>query len=111
MSNGRVLRLNAPSLSPTASSFAFKLIYNSGVPFPVIMWVWSALACLVFLNCFLNWPAEAFYTPEEFRYVIKHVGRHNLRFPGPSLRDRGDLYNELGCHRIKAHVLHATLCL
>ncbi|XP_023648969.1 large neutral amino acids transporter small subunit 3 [Paramormyrops kingsleyae] len=63
-----IMSLMIGSYASSAVTFpAVKLIYNAGVSFRVIMWVWSALACLVFLNCFLNWPVEAFYTPEEFR--------------------------------------------
>ncbi|XP_040140264.2 large neutral amino acids transporter small subunit 3 isoform X3 [Ictidomys tridecemlineatus] len=45
-----------------------KLIYDAGVPFVVIMFTWSVLACLIFLNCALNWPMEAFPAPEEGAY-------------------------------------------
>ncbi|KAH0513361.1 Large neutral amino acids transporter small subunit 3 [Microtus ochrogaster] len=42
----------------------------------VIMFTWSGLACLIFLNCALNWPAEAFPAPEEVDYTkkIKLIG-------------------------------------
>lgn len=46
-----------------------QLIYDAGVPFVVIMFTWSALACLIFLNCALNWPSESFPAPEEGRYM------------------------------------------
>nr|XP_040140261.1 large neutral amino acids transporter small subunit 3 isoform X1 [Ictidomys tridecemlineatus] len=48
-----------------------KLIYDAGVPFVVIMFTWSVLACLIFLNCALNWPMEAFPAPEEGAYKKK----------------------------------------
>ncbi|KAB1272629.1 Large neutral amino acids transporter small subunit 3 [Camelus dromedarius] len=44
------------------------LIYDAGVSFMVIMFTWSGLACLIFLNCALNWPGEAFPSPEEVNY-------------------------------------------
>lgn len=46
-----------------------QLIYDAGVPFVVIMFSWSGLACLIFLNCALNWPSESFPAPEEVDYV------------------------------------------
>lgn len=46
-----------------------QLIYDAGVSFMVIMFTWSGLACLIFLNCALNWPAEAFPAPEEVDYT------------------------------------------
>ena len=45
-----------------------QLIYDAGVSFQVIMWVWTGLAGLVFINCFLNWPVEGFPTPDEVAY-------------------------------------------
>ncbi|XP_057585122.1 large neutral amino acids transporter small subunit 3 [Hippopotamus amphibius kiboko] len=48
-----------------------KLIYDAGVSFMVIMFTWSGLACLIFLNCALNWPSEAFPSPEEVNYKEK----------------------------------------
>lgn len=46
-----------------------QLIYDAGVSFMVIMFTWSGLACLIFLNCALNWPSEAFPAPEESSYT------------------------------------------
>ena len=46
-----------------------QLIYDAGVSFVVIMFTWSGLACLIFLNCALNWPSEAFPAPEEVNYT------------------------------------------
>ncbi|XP_032497231.1 large neutral amino acids transporter small subunit 3 isoform X1 [Phocoena sinus] len=48
-----------------------KLIYDAGVSFMVIMFTWSSLACLIFLNCAFNWPSEAFPSPEEVNYKEK----------------------------------------
>ncbi|XP_055783042.1 solute carrier family 43 member 1a [Salvelinus fontinalis] len=48
-----------------------RLIYDAGVSFRVIMWVWSGLAGFVFLNCFFNWPVEALPTPDEVDYIKK----------------------------------------
>lgn len=60
-----VLRVTNP-LPPCVSSS--QLIYDAGVSFQVIMWMWAGLASLVFLNCFINWPAEGFPTPDEVDY-------------------------------------------
>ncbi|XP_055280120.1 large neutral amino acids transporter small subunit 3 isoform X3 [Moschus berezovskii] len=48
-----------------------KLIYDAGVSFMAIMFAWSGLACLIFLNCAFNWPREAFPSPEEVNYKEK----------------------------------------
>ncbi|KAL4640620.1 large neutral amino acids transporter small subunit 3-like isoform X1 [Arapaima gigas] len=67
-----VLSLMIGSYASSAVTFlGVKLIYDTGVSFRVIMWVWSGLACLVFLNCFLNWPLESFPAPEEVDYTKK----------------------------------------
>uniref|UniRef100_A0A8C1YGZ4 Solute carrier family 43 member 1a n=1 Tax=Cyprinus carpio TaxID=7962 RepID=A0A8C1YGZ4_CYPCA len=55
-----VMSLMIGSYASSAVTFpGVKLIYDAGVSFNVIMWMWAGLATLVFLNCFLNWPAEA----------------------------------------------------
>ncbi|XP_060741223.1 solute carrier family 43 member 1a [Tachysurus vachellii] len=67
-----VMSLMIGSYASSAVTFpGVKLIYNAGVPFTVIMWVWSALAVLIFVNCLLNWPAESFPTPEEMEEMKK----------------------------------------
>ncbi|KAI4893776.1 hypothetical protein NFI96_033981 [Prochilodus magdalenae] len=67
-----VLSLMIGSYASSAVTFpGVKLIYDAGVTFTVIMWVWAGLAVLVFLNCFLNWPVESFPTPEEMEEMQK----------------------------------------
>uniref|UniRef100_A0A8C4F2S7 Solute carrier family 43 member 1b n=1 Tax=Dicentrarchus labrax TaxID=13489 RepID=A0A8C4F2S7_DICLA len=67
-----ILSLMIGSYASSAVTFpGVKLIYDLGVSFRVIMWVWSGMACMVFLNCFLNWPAESFPAPEDIRYTKK----------------------------------------
>ncbi|XP_031170093.1 solute carrier family 43 member 1b isoform X2 [Sander lucioperca] len=67
-----ILSLMIGSYASSAVTFlGVKLIYDLGVSFCIIMWVWSGLACMVFINCFLNWPAESFPAPEDIRYTKK----------------------------------------
>ncbi|KAG9333267.1 hypothetical protein JZ751_012921 [Albula glossodonta] len=67
-----ILSIMIGSYASSAVTFpGVKLIYDAGVSFRVIMWVWTGLACLVFLNCFLNWPTESFPDPEEMSYTKK----------------------------------------
>ncbi|CAL1602652.1 unnamed protein product [Knipowitschia caucasica] len=72
-----VLSLMIGSYASSAVTFpGVKLIYDAGVSFTVIMWTWSGLAALVFVNCFINWPRESFPGPEDPLYtkaVIKDV--------------------------------------
>uniref|UniRef100_A0A671RCX7 Large neutral amino acids transporter small subunit 3-like n=1 Tax=Sinocyclocheilus anshuiensis TaxID=1608454 RepID=A0A671RCX7_9TELE len=68
-----VLSLMIGSYASSAVTFpGVKLIYDAGVSFTVIMWMWAGLAALVFLNCFLNWPAEGFATQEEIEMKKMH---------------------------------------
>uniref|UniRef100_K7FEP0 Solute carrier family 43 member 1 n=1 Tax=Pelodiscus sinensis TaxID=13735 RepID=K7FEP0_PELSI len=58
------------SYASSAVTFpAVKLIYDAGVSFIAIMLTWSGLACLIFLNCLVNWPKESFPAPEETNYT------------------------------------------
>ncbi|XP_030042151.1 large neutral amino acids transporter small subunit 3 [Microcaecilia unicolor] len=60
------------SYASSAVTFpAVKLIYDAGVSFVAIMLAWSGLACLIFLNCLINWPKESFPAPEEANYIKK----------------------------------------
>ncbi|XP_023272474.1 large neutral amino acids transporter small subunit 3 [Seriola lalandi dorsalis] len=64
-----VMSLMIGSYASSAVTFpGVKLIYDAGVSFQVIMWAWAGLAGSVCLNCFLNWPAEGFPTPDEVDY-------------------------------------------
>ncbi|XP_072239641.1 solute carrier family 43 member 1b isoform X2 [Leuresthes tenuis] len=67
-----ILSLMIGSYASSAVTFpGAKLIYDLGVSFRVIMWVWTGMACMVFLNCFLNWPGDFFPVPEDIRYTKK----------------------------------------
>uniref|UniRef100_A0A8D0HKL2 Solute carrier family 43 member 1 n=1 Tax=Sphenodon punctatus TaxID=8508 RepID=A0A8D0HKL2_SPHPU len=60
------------SYASSAVTFpGIKLIYDTGVSFITIMLTWSGLACLIFLNCLVNWPKESFPAPEEASYTKK----------------------------------------
>ncbi|KAM6952275.1 solute carrier family 43 member 1a [Lycodopsis pacificus] len=64
-----IMSLMIGSYASSAVTFlGVKLIYDAGVSFRVIMWMWAGLAGFVFLNCFLNWPTEGFPTPDEVDY-------------------------------------------
>ncbi|KAM8732549.1 solute carrier family 43 member 1a isoform 1-T2 [Acanthopagrus schlegelii] len=64
-----VMSLMIGSYASSAVTFpGVKLIYDAGVSFQVIMWMWAGLAGFVFFNCFLNWPPEGFPTPDEVDY-------------------------------------------
>ncbi|XP_056106253.1 solute carrier family 43 member 1a [Rhinichthys klamathensis goyatoka] len=74
-----VLSLMIGSYASSAVTFpGVKLIYDAGVSFTVIMWTWAGLAGLVWLNCFLNWPAEGFATPEEIMEKMHSAENHKL---------------------------------
>ncbi|XP_051514651.1 large neutral amino acids transporter small subunit 3-like isoform X2 [Myxocyprinus asiaticus] len=73
-----VLSLMIGSYASSAVTFpGVKLIYDAGVSFTVIMWMWAGLAGLVFLNCLLNWPAEGFATPEEIEMEKKRSSENH----------------------------------
>ncbi|XP_014328295.1 large neutral amino acids transporter small subunit 3 [Xiphophorus maculatus] len=64
-----IMSLMIGSYASSAVTFpGVKLIYDAGLQFHVIMWIWSGLAGLVFINCFWNWPSEGFPTPDEVDY-------------------------------------------
>uniref|UniRef100_A0A1A8IPK0 Solute carrier family 43, member 1a n=2 Tax=Nothobranchius kuhntae TaxID=321403 RepID=A0A1A8IPK0_NOTKU len=64
-----IMSLMIGSYASSAVTFlGVKLIYDAGVSFRVIMWMWAGLALSVFLNCFFNWPKDGFPTPHEVDY-------------------------------------------
>ncbi|KAF7667598.1 hypothetical protein LDENG_00053430 [Lucifuga dentata] len=66
-----IMSLMIGSYASSAITFpGVKLIYDAGLSFRVIMWMWAGLAAFVFCNCFLNWPAEGFPTPDEVDYSM-----------------------------------------
>ncbi|XP_060780824.1 solute carrier family 43 member 1b [Neoarius graeffei] len=67
-----ILSLMIGSYASSAVTFpGVKLIYDLGVSFQLIFLVWAGFACLIFLNCLLNWPMEPFPAPEEISYTKK----------------------------------------
>ncbi|XP_017283709.1 solute carrier family 43 member 1a [Kryptolebias marmoratus] len=71
-----VMSLMIGSYASSAVTFpAVKLIYDAGVSFSAIMWVWTGLAGFVFFNCFLNWPSAGFPSPDEVDYSKILVAR------------------------------------
>ncbi|XP_054890755.1 solute carrier family 43 member 1a isoform X2 [Poeciliopsis prolifica] len=64
-----IMSLMIGSYASSAVTFpGVKLIYDAGLRFHVIMWMWAGLAGFVFINCFCNWPSEGFPTPDEVDY-------------------------------------------
>uniref|UniRef100_A0AAY5KKA7 Solute carrier family 43 member 1a n=1 Tax=Esox lucius TaxID=8010 RepID=A0AAY5KKA7_ESOLU len=69
-----VMSLMIGSYASSAVTFpGVKLIYDAGVSFRVIMWVWAGVASLVFLNCFVNWPAETFPSVDQVDYSSRRT--------------------------------------
>ncbi|KAJ8262501.1 hypothetical protein GJAV_G00167160 [Gymnothorax javanicus] len=67
-----IMSLMIGSYASSAVTFpGVKLIFDAGVSFSVIMWTWTGMAFLVFLNCFFNWPPVSFPTSDEVNYEDK----------------------------------------
>ncbi|XP_066535217.1 solute carrier family 43 member 1b [Hoplias malabaricus] len=78
-----ILSLMIGSYASSAVTFpGVKVIYDAGVSFDVIFWVWAGLAGLVFINCFVNWPVEPFPAPEEINY------NKNVELSGAAREDK-----------------------
>ncbi|XP_039976218.1 solute carrier family 43 member 1a [Xiphias gladius] len=92
-----VMSLMIGSYASSAVTFpGVKLIYDAGVSFQVIMWVWAGLAGSVFFNCFFNWPVEGFPTPDEVDYskilTLKELPSSDQKAVGERLGQKnGDL--------------------
>ncbi|XP_030643971.1 solute carrier family 43 member 1b [Chanos chanos] len=95
-----VLSLMFGSYASSAVTFpAVRLIYDFGVPFKLIMWAWMGFACLIFVNCFFNWPGESFPAPESVIYT-KKVKTTGLVMDDKSTGDR-----------FYTHVITETKCI
>lgn len=92
-----IMSLMIGSYASSAVTFpGVKLIYDAGVSFQAIMWSWAGLAGFVFVNCFLNWPAEGFPTPDEVDYskilTLQEVPASDLKGVGERLSQKnGDI--------------------
>ncbi|XP_074504856.1 solute carrier family 43 member 1a [Sebastes fasciatus] len=92
-----IMSLMIGSYASSAVTFpGVKLIYDAGVSFQAIMWSWAGLAGFVFANCFLNWPAEGFPTPDEVDYskilTLQEVPASELKGVGERLSQKnGDI--------------------
>uniref|UniRef100_A0A4W6CYF6 Solute carrier family 43 member 1a n=1 Tax=Lates calcarifer TaxID=8187 RepID=A0A4W6CYF6_LATCA len=92
-----VMSLMIGSYASSAVTFpGVKLIYDAGVSFQVIMWVWGGLAASVFFNCFFNWPREGFPTPDEVDYskilTLKELPSSDQKIVGERLSQKnGDV--------------------
>ncbi|XP_061581479.1 solute carrier family 43 member 1a [Cololabis saira] len=84
-----IMSLMIGSYASSAVTFpGVKLIYDAGLSFRAIMWIWTGLAGFVFFNCFLNWPSEGFPTPDEVDYskILTQEGpSHNQKAGGEKL--------------------------
>ncbi|KAM4585706.1 solute carrier family 43 member 1a [Fundulus diaphanus] len=96
-----IMSLMIGSYASSAVTFpGVKLIYDAGMKFDMIMWIWAGLAGLVFLNCVLNWPADGFPTPDEVDYSKLLT---NQAAPSSEQKAVGERLNQNN-----GHVRHST---
>uniref|UniRef100_A0AAY3ZZ22 Uncharacterized protein n=1 Tax=Denticeps clupeoides TaxID=299321 RepID=A0AAY3ZZ22_9TELE len=97
-----ILALMIGSYASSAVTFpGVKLIHDLGVSFKVIFWGWAGFACLVFVNCFVNWPLQSFPAPEEMSYSLyKYI----------YLNYRGKVWDCATCCIIEPYFRFAILC-
>lgn len=94
-----IMSLMIGSYASSAVTFpGLKLIYDAGVSFQVIMWVWSGVAGLVFLNCLVNWPVEGFPTPGEVDYSKQMALDDSASGDGKVVGERLNQKNGDACH-------------
>ncbi|KAM9375850.1 solute carrier family 43 member 1a [Pholidichthys leucotaenia] len=97
-----VMSLMIGSYASSAVTFpGVKLIYDAGVSFQTIMWVWAGLAGFVFCNCVINWPTTGFPTPDEIDYskirTLQELASSDQKVVGESLKN-GDIHHSTEKH-------------
>ncbi|KAK2849082.1 hypothetical protein Q5P01_008916 [Channa striata] len=88
-----IMSLMIGSYASSAVTFpGVKLIYDVGVSFMTIMLAWAILSAGVFFNCFFNWPAKGFPTPDEMDYskilVLQELPSSDQKVVGETLNQK-----------------------